>query len=431
MDHRDSPLVECIRLPQLACGCGVVQSPSLHHFRPGRLPAGSVSKTGNSVIKSDWSRKVIVEDLSITYIFGTRLTTIMLATRLSSRRGLSLFMSALICTTFVFLEPFWSPLIGSSQHVLLSKAILPRDEAANSTLGLQKILVLSTGSSWRTRGLKAAASYTGLDVEIPDHPLITAEFVQAFSNIGDEETVAAFPAPGSALAWLSHLDLLKYIVQSGLETALIFEDDVDWDVAVKDQIRLMSDAVRNFTKVASSDPSPYCRNWDILWIGHCGDVTTNATERVEYSDPTVLAHADYTGWSRRYNHGTWSEGHRLVQHGANPICTSAFAVTRHGAQHVLEWAGSGQDEAFDVRLAKACRSESLKVLTIQPELMHHYQPPQDAGYWSEVNAGDGKGTASDESAFESKIGTTENVPNSARCKALFDSTCVKPFHQES
>ena len=57
-------------------------------------------------------------------------------------------------------------------------------------------------------------------------------------------------------------------VASDLDTAMIIEDDVDWDVAIKERLPLISDAVGNFSRVDPSDPAPYGRSWDILWLGH-------------------------------------------------------------------------------------------------------------------------------------------------------------------
>lgn len=331
----------------------------------------------------------------------------------------------LFFVTFTYLRP------SSNAHGSLTSlaTLAPREAAANATLGFQKILTVSTGPSWRTRGLRAAAAYTGLDIDIPNHPVVTTELAEAFRKIGDDATVADRPPLGAALAWLSHLDMLKHVVQSGFDTALILEDDVDWDITLKDQIRLISDAVRKFTNVPDSDPSPYGHDWDILWIGHCGEHTDPDTERVEYPDSTVQKHANYTGWSEKYMKNI-GEGHRLVQRAINPVCTFAYAVTQQGAQNVLEWAGSGQNQAFDIRLMQACRPKLLNVVSVQPEVMHHYTPPHEAGYWSQVDAGDGKGVASDEASFETVMGGTENILKSTRCKVLFDSTCVKPFREQ-
>ena len=314
-------------------------------------------------------------------------------------------------------------------RVTPSPTLSPRDAAANATLGFQKILALSTGRSWRTRGLTAAAAYTGLDIGIPKQPIITSELVEAFSRIVDDGSVADRPQFGAARAWLAHLDILKHIVLSGLDTVLIVEDDIDWDVSIKHQMRLISDAVRLFTNISAADPSPYGHDWDILWIGHCGEHTDPDTERVEYPDATVQKHAEYTGWSDKYMRNI-GEGNRLVQRAINPVCSFAYAVTLQGAQNVLKWAGSGQNQAFDIRLMQACRPRLLNVLAVQPEVMHHYTPLREAGYWSQVAVGDGKGVASDEAAFEHVIGGTENILHSARCKVLFDTTCVKHFREQ-
>lgn len=343
------------------------------------------------------------------------------------RVGCVLLAIALIATGFI-LTP--APVRHSLVNIPLRPSIAsspPREIVTNTTLGFQRILALSGGHSWRARGLKAAAAYTGLQIDIPERPRNSPELVDAFRHIGDGDQKQ--PLPGAARAWLSHLDMLKHVIQSGLDTALIVEDDVDWDLALKDQLLLVSDAVRNFTGVDVSDPSPYGRKWDVLWLGHCGEYTLPDTERFEWEDPTVLPHDNYTGWSKPYivNMG---EGHRLVQYGANTICTFGYAVTQLGARRALEWTGTGASEAFDVKLMEGCRAKILKCVTVQPELMHHYTPPRDAGYWSEVNTGDGKGIDAGENAYEDHMGGTENIRHSARCKALFDQTCLKDFWEQ-
>ena len=57
------------------------------------------------------------------------------------------------------------------------------------------------------------------------------------------------PKQGAALAWLAHLDLVKYFIMSDYDTALILEDDVDWDVNIKEQTVRIAEAVRAYTNV--------------------------------------------------------------------------------------------------------------------------------------------------------------------------------------
>ncbi|KXJ84818.1 hypothetical protein Micbo1qcDRAFT_181341 [Microdochium bolleyi] len=67
------------------------------------------------------------------------------------------------------------------------------------------------------------------------------------------------PEPSSAAAWLAHLDILRHFISSDLETALILEDDVDWDLRIKDQMRLVSDNVRAFGRSYDKSGHQLCR----------------------------------------------------------------------------------------------------------------------------------------------------------------------------
>jgi hypothetical protein len=283
--------------------------------------------------------------------------------------------------------------------------------------------VLSKGPSWRTRGLKAAAEHTGLDVEIPKQPLVTEEMIEAFQKLGPENV----PHPlqkGEARTWLSSLDLVKYMVAADLESALILEDDVDWDISVKQQMRLVSEAVRKFTLVDSQDLSPYGHAWDLLWVGHCGEPTHNDTRRLEFADLSAALPANYIGWSKRYMDGI-TPGKRSVQRGVHTVCSFGIGLSRRGAVKVLKWAGKGENEAYDIRLQQGCKSKDLSCLVVNPELMHHYVPPGEFGHISTVADANLKGSKAEEEEFEKVMGDTPNILHSARCRALFDSPCPR------
>ncbi|KXJ86054.1 hypothetical protein Micbo1qcDRAFT_126930, partial [Microdochium bolleyi] len=292
----------------------------------------------------------------------------------------------------------------------------------------QKMLVLSTKPSWRTRGLLAAAKLTGLDFSIPPQPpnaLTTIEGFMAMSPKGDKTR----PALGSAAAWLAHIDLLKYVVASDLESAFIVEDDVDWDTRIKDQMQLISDNVVAPTEATANDNTPYGTAWDVLWIGHCGSLGRNdSTHRrpMAYLDDTRVPSANFTGWSRNYflNDGN-REGHRFVQESSMTICTFGYAVSRKGVRNVLEQTMKGGYEAFDVALHGHCADGRLKCVTVSPTVFHHYEPSAEHGYVSPVREGDGKGKAKAEKEFEGFKGSTANILQSARCAALWGETCLR------
>lgn len=221
--------------------------------------------------------------------------------------------------------------------------------------------------------------------------------------------------------------MIKYIIAQDYDTALILEDDVDWDVSIKDQMRLLSEKVREFTYDDDGEgggEAPYGRKWDIFWIGHCGEPTRRDTRRIEFEDESVPPLRNYTGWAKKYVDGL-KEGKRVVQRAVNPVCSFGFAVTRRGAQKILKWAGKGENEAYDIRLMQGCKQKKLSCVVVNPELMHHYVPPGEFGRISNVAEGNGRGSEAEEEEFERIMGNTANIVNSTRCRALFDSTCMR------
>ncbi|KAI1165724.1 hypothetical protein F5B18DRAFT_609600 [Nemania serpens] len=314
------------------------------------------------------------------------------------------------------------------------------------------LLALSVRPSWRSRGLEAAANLTGLAFYIPPQPRNPEAFVEAFRGIGADTgdgkenatttavaTAAIKPNLGSAKAWIAHLDLLKYVVAAGLETAFIVEDDVDFDVRIKTQMRLVSETVRAYTRGASlsspdhgdgdgdDDATPFGTAWDVLWLGHCGATIDAdlARQPLSYADPTRCPTASYVGWWTANLEAQVPAGHRIVQDaGHRTVCTFGYGVTRRSAQKILEALGAGGSEAFDVLLAARCREGTLRCLVVNPQVFQHHEPAVGVGT-SLVRVGNGDEALADEGGFEGRPGSTANIVLSARCQALFGTTCFR------
>lgn len=291
--------------------------------------------------------------------------------------------------------------------------------------------------------MRAAAAYTGITIEAPAQNEISQARLAAFQRPGKPDSLR--PGDGSATAWLAHLDLIQRVVDTDLETALILEDDVDFDVAIREQMAGVSEAVRRLTKTSNEHAAgdafgattavPYGREWDVLWIGHCGEdagpsITANirGAHRLEkWHDRTVVPHKRYIGWAHSAVNRL-PRGSRAVLWAQGPVCTFAYALTRVGAAKVLRLADEGTDRAFDVKLASLCLDQKLKCLTVTPEILHEYVPNvgEDGVTASEVNAGNGQGARSKDgdARLESIKGSTANIVNSARCRALFDEACM-------
>jgi len=147
------------------------------------------------------------------------------------------------------------------------KPVTAFEAAGNSTLGFNNIYAITTNTTWRVQGLAAAADLTDIDIELFYPRKRPEEEVTSFRT-GRDKSIGR----GKALAWLAHLDMIDHIVAEGDETALVLEDDVDWDVYVREQMRLVSKAfaVRKNALEGNKEPGkmegadaayPYGMDW--------------------------------------------------------------------------------------------------------------------------------------------------------------------------
>lgn len=163
------------------------------------------------------------------------------------------------------------------------------------------------------------------------------------------------------------------------------EDDVDWDVHLKAQLpaiaagtrSLIADLPSIFSPVTGgplsawrAHTSPYGDNWDVLWLGHCGDQFPEhlgQNEALAESDPgreamsrkitilndttvpplgSVKGLVDFTSYQPHT---------RFVHVSGAPICTFAYAVSQRGARKVLYGLSvNGLAGPFDNSLAWLC-----------------------------------------------------------------------------
>ncbi|KAL1626911.1 hypothetical protein SLS54_002449 [Diplodia seriata] len=144
--------------------------------------------------------------------------------------------------------------------------VAPLVGTANATLGFETILAVSPRTTWRSTGLHAAALRTNLSITIPPQRPPTAAEVASFMALNPSGILN----DGSARAWLAHLQVMR--AAQNYSSALIVEDDADWDVRVHDQAGWVAEAVRNLTVPRTETREwPWGEDWDVLWLGHCGE----------------------------------------------------------------------------------------------------------------------------------------------------------------
>ena len=315
---------------------------------------------------------------------------------MSRRRTLTL--SILILTAILFL-------IHSSPFSPHPPPSLP---PANATLGFSTILAVSPPISPRRPSLLWAANLTGLEIVIPPQQHRSDADLSSFR--AKEHSALT---RGSALAWLGHLDVLRYFLDTGYETALIMEDDADFSLSIRHtQIPLLAAAVRHLLSNSTSATKHHhhhhnnnnndndadfwgpTTSWDILYPGHCDDLPSPLYPthlHLLYHDPsTPSLHLLHPATQTFLSTLNIPSSTRFLHHAFFPFCTFAYAVTRRSARRILTdfgREGQGGVSAFDVALLQACRDGGWGCWSVVPEVFHH------GGGGSEIGRVDGRGGA--------------------------------------
>ena len=348
---------------------------------------------------------------SIARLFRARIFVLSLA---------SIFSIALLT---VYLTVFY---LGPPVLVLRAENIHP---SRNETLGFGAIYVLTDDdTTWRVQGLRQAAQFIDLRLTIPvqDHP--SYEDVQAYL---DEHTRTA--SPNDIRAMINYISLLDTFVLSDYETALFFEDDVDFDVNIKSQMELISRELHSHKsgpkkpnrgdredEETNLDPEtidyPYGKeSWDIFWIGYYGVEYTKGSQIIPYNDPNALPWDHLTSNYNNYYEmlrPAVGEAARLqpqqIMLGAAPIGTYAFALTRETAKKVVSKLREQRLQQFDKALHDDCKDLILKCVAPVPTLMHHHRVvPEQTEEDPETNL----------AWWRNRHKYTYNVQWSARCNA--------------
>ncbi|MCJ1350623.1 MAG: hypothetical protein MMC33_000604 [Icmadophila ericetorum] len=250
-------------------------------------------------------------------------------------------------------------------------------------------------------------------------------------------TKANLPA-GNIGSWRAHLNAIAAVVQQNLTSALILEDDADWDVRIRTQLREFARSSQALTQPLRSSPnsyadptfpspasisemppdllerdlpatvtpskSPYGDNWDLLWLGHCGMTYPDPNDPqvsqeskyqprgkvVNLNDPTVPEPKYLDFLSKKNDPRVLYPSHtRLVHHVSGAICSLVYAVTQAGARRILTDMGIKSFNApYDLMLRSFCQGADGRknpiCLTVQPQLFNHHRPVGKTSAWSDI-----------------------------------------------
>ena len=203
------------------------------------------------------------------------------------------------------------------------------------------------------------------------------------------------------------------VVHYNVTSALIVEDDVDWDVRIQSLFEAFAKAstalledpsatidFRNVPVRTANQSSPFGAEWDLLWLGHCGMSLPNGGQNhgrvIQYDDPSVpephylksyLEHAP-TPLTIYPSHT------RVVTFETGAVCSLAYAVSQSGARKLLHNLGlRALNAPFDVMLRSFCDgtdgNEINTCLSVIPQLFDHHRRAGSKKGDSDINDEDG------------------------------------------
>ncbi|KAF2465449.1 uncharacterized protein BDR25DRAFT_203383, partial [Lindgomyces ingoldianus] len=171
--------------------------------------------------------------------------------------------------------------------------------------------------------------------------------------------------------WRAHANAWRYIIDNDVQTALIVEDDIDWDVNIKEIMGLwgwqlrFNNTIRWGENVEKGweDECPYSCDWDELWMGQCGNTVNKKRLDLHwtYSDPNGPdIGSTIEGFQKEFRdiwNITGGDGMRVTSATYGPLCTMGYAVSRMGAMRMLYHIGGWHGMGFPVDNEIAFKTE--------------------------------------------------------------------------
>ncbi|KAI9707175.1 MAG: hypothetical protein M1836_000135 [Candelina mexicana] len=270
----------------------------------------------------------------------------------------------------------------------------------NATLGFEKVFVLNLEERTDKRdSLALASSLTGIKLDFRKGLKGDAVIDKALPYGVDRKTMD----PGMLGSWRGHMNIVRTIVEDNLSSALIMEDDIDWDVNLKAQLLQFAEGSNYIlnTPSGSQPHSPYGDSWDLLWLGSCNSqFQEDVTPTIESpdlrkwaikDDPTVpdLAHIGRSDkGDGSVNYTAYPEHTRFVHRTGTGICSFVYALSASGARKFLySMSVNGLWGTYDNQMSQMCTKQSLgmQCVHVSPTLFFSHRPKGRTGGDSDIN----------------------------------------------
>ncbi|MCO5613693.1 hypothetical protein L7F22_067971 [Adiantum nelumboides] len=281
--------------------------------------------------------------------------------------------------------------------------------SVNNTLDFQKVFVINLPDRFDRRDqIAIMAAVSEIEVEYVDGVRIKEENLRSNRFPSQEPKMTATKLG----CFRAHANLWRKIISENIATALILEDDIDWDFRLKEILSRSIEPLNHLMRGSESIKQSRKYNkqnsrqswvqagrkadWDILRLGTCVELphTKEAKAKSVNLDSvpfTVFRDSSVPdiGWiSRPYqkllstykipiapqNDTSSASRFRLIQQSNYPVCLHAYAITRAGAAKLLIQTGKGLiDGANDLTIAVHTQEERYRSFTFVPPVFSQWK----------------------------------------------------------
>lgn len=295
------------------------------------------------------------------------------------------------CLYFVFSSCWFEK---SFRHV-------PFDSAGNATLGFEKVIYVNLPYREDYANVMTLQSHlTGLEY-IKSDGVDYHDFKPGYKGLPplvNKELPAA--VIGCAM---SHINAWKQVVAEDWSSVLILESDATWDENIKEIAKRAAEGLhklltekqlhRSRSNPTHSDPYDAAQ-WDILSWGTCFDEggyeARDSEVYVTYSD-TDSPDCVYDWPGNGVREDLIDE--RVMRKSGFPFCSSAYALTRKGAEKLLLRSSLFIDGPIDVTIAQEIDKEHLIGYEMFPPPFYQWRYVEGIGAEglnSDIASGDGQ-----------------------------------------
>ncbi|UZJ55630.1 hypothetical protein CBS101457_004950 [Exobasidium rhododendri] len=271
-------------------------------------------------------------------------------------------------------------------------------KALNSTFGFEKIYVLNMPNRTDKRAEMVVLSH---------HYGFAIEFVEGVDGVSKKPHLHHLAAGIYGTAE-GHAKVWQKILTDRISTALIFEDDNDFDMRIREQMsRLQKPLETLLTLVSSEGRIPrriasdpwHSSEWDVLWLGSqvekawpkAGVNETFLRPFITYQDPTTMKPMSEEKFVNEMmqHYGLQADRDaelpvgqvRILQKVQETFALNGYAVSASGAKKLLYHNAHKGDyiDHIDTVMHRMAAAHELRAISLTPGIFSQFHGPAGVG----------------------------------------------------